>query len=289
MRRLFIIPTCFLLMIGCYGNEKSIEPLSTESFIIIAHRGASTHAPEHTMLAYEIAKQADADYIEIDLQMTKDGELVAMHDEKVDRTTDGKGFVKEYTLEELKLLNAGKWFNNTYPDLANIEYEHLNVPTLDEIFSYFGDSVNYYIEMKSPGIYVDMEEKLVALIKKYKLIYVDKEFPKVVIESFNGRSLLKVHELEPKLPLIQLFSFKEEAALTIQDYKRLNTYASGIGVNMSSVDKNFIQEVKLNGLHIHLYSISSEIELKQAINLNANGAFTNNPEMGIRVRKQLEQ
>ncbi|MFF2754174.1 glycerophosphodiester phosphodiesterase family protein [Psychrobacillus sp. NPDC058041] len=289
MRKLFIIPTCFLLMIGCYGNEKSIEPLSTESFLIIAHRGASTYAPEHTILAYEIAQQADADYIEVDLQMTKDGELVAMHDEKVDRTTDGKGFVKEYTLDELKLLNAGRWFNNNYPSLANSEYKYLNIPTLDEIFSYFGDSVNYHIEMKSPGIYEGMEEKLVALIKKYKLIYVDEEFPKIVIESFDGRSLLKVHELEPKLPLIQLFSFKEEAALSIQDYKRLNTYASGIGVNISSVDKDFIQEVKLNGLHILLYSISSEIEMKQAINLKANGAYTNNPEMGIRVRRLLEQ
>ena len=289
MRRLFIIPTCFFLMIGCFGNEKSIEPLSAESFIIIAHRGASTYAPEHTILAYKIAQQSDADYIEIDLQMTKDGELVAMHDEKVDRTTDGKGFVKEYTLEELKQLNAGRWFNDNYPDLANIEYKYLSVPSLDEIFSYFGNSVNYYIEMKSPGIYEDMEEKLVALIKKHKLIYVDEEFPKVVIESFNGSSLLKVHELEPKLPLIQLFSFKEEAALTIQDYKRLNTYASGIGVNISSVDKDFIQEVRLNGLQIHLYSISSEIEMKQAINLQANGAYTNNPEMGIRVRTQLEQ
>src|SRR5438128_113484 len=109
MQRLHVILALFLIVAACGVSEINMEPFPVKEPIIIAHRGASAYTPEHTILAYEAAKQAGADYIEIDLQMTKDGVLVAMHDEKVDRTTDGTGFVKEYTLEELKQLNAGKW------------------------------------------------------------------------------------------------------------------------------------------------------------------------------------
>ncbi|TQR20427.1 glycerophosphodiester phosphodiesterase family protein [Psychrobacillus vulpis] len=286
MRKQYIILAFLLLVVGCVHTEKRIEPIPSEEFLVIAHRGASAYAPEHTLLAYEIAQQAEATYIEIDLQMTEDGVLVAMHDEKVDRTTDGTGFVKEYTLKELKLLNAGEWFNNEYPGLANEEFEDVSIPTLEEIFIHFGSEVNYYIEMKSPGIYDEMEEKLIALLKQYNLIYVDKGLPKVIIESFNEDSLVKIHQLEPRLPLIKLFSFKEEAALSVQDYNRLNTYASGIGVNISSVDKHFIREVQQNGLQIHLYSVNDETELKKTLNLKANGVFTNIPNIAVELLKQ---
>ena len=213
--------------------------------------------------------------------MTKDGVLVAMHDEKVDRTTDGIGFVKEYTLEELKQLNAGEWFNETYPDLANKEFEQEKVPTLEEIFIQFGDDVNYYVELKSPRIYEGMEEKLVALLKKYDLIQVDHDLPKVIVESFNEDSLTKFHTLEPTLPLIQLFSFKEKATLSHSDYERLQTYASGIGVNLKSVDQEFIHEAQLNGLQVHLYSIKTENDMKNAMYLDANGVFVDNPNLSV--------
>ncbi|WP_391206297.1 glycerophosphodiester phosphodiesterase family protein [Psychrobacillus sp. L4] len=289
MRKIISLLTVLLLVVGCENNKKSLEPITSEDFLIIAHRGASAYAPEHTISAYEIAQQAYADYIEIDLQMTKDGVLVAMHDEKVDRTTDGVGFVIEYTLEELKRLNAGRWYNSANPGLANKEFEDLKVPTLQEIFSHFGNDVNYYIEMKSPKIYKKMEEKLVSLLIQYNLIRANGELPKVIIESFNEDSLTRLHQLEPKLPLIQLFHFKEEATLTVQHYNRLSNFASGIGVNIGSVDNNFIQEVQLNGFQIYLYSINNEIEMKKALNLKANGAFTNNPFMGISVRTEFEK
>jgi len=281
MRLLFTILIGLCLVAGCNNQEKNIQPISNEQFLMIAHRGASTFAPEHTMIAYEIARQADVDYIEIDLQMTKDGVLVAMHDEKVDRTTDGIGFVKEYTLEELKQLNAGEWFNETYPDLANKEFEQEKVPTLEEIFIQFGDDVNYYVELKSPRIYEGMEEKLVALLKKYDLIQVDHDLPKVIVESFNEDSLTKFHTLEPTLPLIQLFSFKEKATLSHSDYERLQTYASGIGVNLKSVDQEFIHEAQLNGLQVHLYSIKTENDMKNAMYLDANGVFVDNPNLSV--------
>lgn len=280
MRLLFTILISLCLVAGCDNIENNIQPITNDQFLITAHRGASAFAPEHTMIAYEIAQQANVDYIEIDLQMTKDGVLVAMHDEKVDRTTDGSGLVKEYTLEELKQLNAGKWFNDAYPDLANREFEQEKVPTLEEILLYFEDDVNYYIELKSPRIYEGMEEKLIALLKKYDLIHEDQDdLPKVIVESFNEDILTKFHALEPTLPLIQLFSFKEKAALSHSDYERLQTYASGIGVNLKSVDQEFVHGAQLNGLQVHLFTIKNENDMKNAFQLDANGVFVDNPTL----------
>jgi glycerophosphoryl diester phosphodiesterase len=102
------------------------ELSSPETKIIsAAHRGASGYTPEHTLLSYEMGERMKGDYIEVDLQMTKDGELIAMHDETVDRTTNGTGFVKDMTLEEIKQLDAGSWFNEKYPQYAKPEYEGL--------------------------------------------------------------------------------------------------------------------------------------------------------------------
>lgn len=286
MRLFFTILVGLCLVTGCDNQDNNTQIISNENFLIIAHRGASAFAPEHTMIAYEIAHQAEVDYIEIDLQMTKDGVLVAMHDEKVDRTTDGTGLVKEYTLQELKQLNAGKWFNEEYPGLANREFENEQVPTLEEIFLHFGDEVNYYIELKSPRIYEGMEEKLLALLKKYDLIREGQDLPKVIVESFNEDSLTNFHALEPTLPLIQLFSFKEKAALSPSDYKRLQAYASGIGVNLKSVDQDFIHDAQLNGLQVHLYSLKNEIDIKNAFHLDANGVFVDSPILSELILKE---
>ena len=289
MRLFCTILACLLILVGCEKNKYNIAPLPVDEFVVIAHRGASAYAPEHTMLAYEIAKQSGTNYIEIDLQMTKDGVLIAMHDENVDRTTDGSGFVKEFTLSELKLLNAGKWFNEAYPELANEEFNDLEIPTLEEIFMYFEDDVHYFIEMKSPGIYKEMEEELVRLLNKYNLIRKEDGLPKVVIEAFNEDSLIEMHKLEPKLPLVKLYSFKEEAAaLSVQDYKRLRTYASGIAVNIGAVDKDFIEEVHLNHLQIYLYTINNETDLNRAWNLQVNGVFTDAPHLALNFLQQIQ-
>lgn len=289
MRLFCTILACLLVLVGCENNKYKIAPLPSDDFLVIAHRGASAYAPEHTMLAYEIAKQSGTNYIEVDLQMTKDGVLIAMHDENVNRTTDGSGFVKEFTLAELKLLNAGKWFNEAYPELANEAFNDLEIPTLEEVFMYFGNDVHYFIEMKSPGIYKEMEEELLRLLNKYNLIKNEDGLPKVVIEAFNEDSLIEIHKLEPKLPLVKLYSFKEEAAaLSVQDYKRLRTYASGIAVNIGAVDKDFVEEVHLNRLQIYLYTINNETDLNRAWNLQVNGVFTDAPHLAWRFLQQIQ-
>ena len=149
------------------GKHDLLDP---NRVVNIAHRGASGYAPEHTMTAYQIShKKLKADYIEIDLQMTKDGQLIAMHDETVDRTTNGTGAVKDKTLAEIKRLDAGSWFNTANPDYAKAEYKGLQVPTVNEIFDRYGKHANYYIETKSPEVYPGMEKKLLETLKDHGL------------------------------------------------------------------------------------------------------------------------
>jgi glycerophosphoryl diester phosphodiesterase len=133
-----------------FATEKSDPTMNDKKFLVIGHRGVSGLAPEHTTASYDLVKEQKGDYIEIDLQMTKDGKLVAMHDTTVDRTTEGTGEVRDKTLEEMKQLDTGSWFNEEYPELAKDSYKGLKVQTLEEIFQRYGKSANYYIETKSP-------------------------------------------------------------------------------------------------------------------------------------------
>lgn len=190
----FLLITSFviigLITIG-FTSEKTTA-LNQEDFLIIGHRGASGYAPEHTIESYQLAKRMGADYLEIDLQETKDGILVAMHDSKVDRTTDKTGFVKEYTLKELKKLDAGSWFNEENPDKANENYKGLQVPTLEEVFNEFGDHENYYIEIKSPEENKGIEKKLITILEKHHLIGNQSSNGKVIIQSFSEESLKNI-------------------------------------------------------------------------------------------------
>lgn len=256
---------------GCTG--KTYEPASIlpGEFVIIAHRGASAYAPEHTLPAYDLAARSGADYLEIDLQMTKDGELIALHDTKLDRTTDGSGTVNAQTLEKIKTLDAGSWFNEQNPQLADPAYENLEVPTLEEIFQRYGTNVNYYIETKSPG----MEEKLLKLLRQYSLIQSDS---KVIIQSFNEKILRKIHKQEPSIPLIQLYRYSGKASLTDRELRSLQKYASGIGVNFEKVDEEYFKKAHRRGLAVHLFTVNTNEKIQQAYEMGADGVFTNYPE-----------
>ncbi|WP_325167748.1 glycerophosphodiester phosphodiesterase family protein, partial [Staphylococcus cohnii] len=120
-----------ILLSGCSPDMLS------KKYLNIAHRGASGSTPEHTFVAYDKAIELDADYIEVDLQMTKDNKLIAMHDSKVDRTTDNTGYVKDKNISQIKKLDAGSWFDK--------KYKNEKVPELAEILKKYYKKSNLYI------------------------------------------------------------------------------------------------------------------------------------------------
>ncbi|PHD47380.1 glycerophosphodiester phosphodiesterase [Bacillus toyonensis] len=269
---------CFFIVISIFifrqiNEHKYTKAINQSNHIKnIAHRGASAYAPEHTIAAYKLGQQLKGDYIEIDLQMTKDGHLLAMHDETVNRTTNGKGLVKEHTLEEMKQLNVGSFFNEKYPNFAKKEFENAKVPTLKEIIEMFGHNANYYIETKSPDEYPGMEEKLLEIIKYYQIS------DKVIIQSFSEESLQKIHSLHANIPLVQLLSYQKSVQLNELEIEKYKTYCIGLGMNYKYIDSAYVKKIKKHGLEVHPFTVDNEKDMKKLLSWGVDGMFTNYPD-----------
>lgn len=252
----------------------------------IAHRGASAYAPEHTLVAYRKALLMGADYLEIDLQMTKDGYLIAMHDDTVNRTTNGTGAVKDLTLQQIKQLDAGSWFNKKHPQFAQDSYAGLRVPLLEEIFRTFGKRAKYYIEIKSPETNPGIEEKLLQLIRRYKLLAGDGRGNPVIIESFSSASLAKIHKLEPRQPLVQLLWFVGPSPAQDFELGKIRSYAIGVAPNYSYLTAAYVRKAHSYGLLVHPYTIDDESDMLKLISWGADGLITNRPN---RLQQMLQK
>ncbi|WP_427037161.1 glycerophosphodiester phosphodiesterase [Cytobacillus pseudoceanisediminis] len=266
--------------LNAFGGGAPLAKDIHKDIVNVSHRGASAYAPEHTIASYDIGEKLHGDYIEIDLQMTKDGHLIAMHDVTLDRTTNGTGSVKDYTLNEIKQLDAGSWFNEKYPYASKAEYEGLKVPTLEEVFKKFGKNNSYYIETKSPDVYPGMEKELLRLVDKYKI---NKE--KLLVQSFSSQSLKVMNELDPSIKLVQLISYKANAEITEAEIKEIKQYAMGIGPNHTYLNEEYVQKVVNSGLELHPYTVNDKERMKQLINWGVTGMFTNHPDLLHDVKK----
>ena len=248
----------------------------------IGHRGASGYAPEHTIPSYDLALRLGADYIELDLQMTRDSVLVALHDDILDRTTRGSGRdcagpVITKTLEQIKTCDVGSWFNEAYPQHAQDEYVGLRICTLEEVFRRYGSGANYYIETKNPGAAPGMEEELLRLMEEYGLRGPAASGWQVLIQSFSPASLQKIHALDPSLPLIQLHD--EEGSEAIRaSLDAARAYAVGVGPYKGDVDTQLVEAAHARCLHVHPYTVNEEHEMKTLIALGVDGMFTNFPD-----------
>ncbi|WP_042161718.1 glycerophosphodiester phosphodiesterase [Paenibacillus gorillae] len=266
------------------------KPLSIQSWFsnqiqvaTVAHRGASGYAPEHTLSGYRMGIRSGADYIEIDLQMTKDGELIAMHDETVNRTTNGKGKVTSMNLSDIKELDAGSWFNELHPMYAREEFANEKVPTLREIFETFGSETNYMLETKAPETNPGLEEKMIALIDEFRLA------DHVVVQSFSKSSLRKIHKLNADIDLFQLMWYNTPAFISSSALQDISSYASGIGLNFQQINPSYIQKVKGAGLLVYAYTVNYQINMEKAVNWGVDGVHTDYPDRFNEVLQQLSE
>lgn len=260
--------------------------LPEQPFLVIGHRGASAYAPEHTMISYDRADQMGADYIEIDLNRTKDGKLVAIHDETI-HDSDGHKAIADLTLDELKQYSPGTRFNEKHPDLASSQYETTRIPELTEVFAHFDGAAKFYIELKSPELYPGIEDELLTTLQAHSLIGDNEKFPSIIIQSFDAVCLKKVFAKAPSIPLIQLYSFKGDAVLSKKEIHKLKRYASGVGVNYKSLTQNFIDHVQRAGLHVHPYTVNEATALLSVMEMGVNGVFTDRPDLAIRMRDEF--
>ncbi len=282
---------CLLLALASSADAKPKKPPKPpkppkgEGLVLnIGHRGASGYAPEHTIPAYDLAKRLGADYIEQDLQLTKDGVLVVLHDEKLDRTARGPaenctGLVRDKTLAQIKTCDVGTWFNETYPEYAKAKYVGLKIPTLEEVFQKYRHSVNYYIETKSPEAAPGMEEELLRLMEKYKLTKPAEDKWQVLIQSFSPASLQKISAINLELPLIQLYGDGGNTSQTIQaQLDGAAAYAVGIGPSKNDVDAALTSAAHARCLDVHPYTVNETEEMEELIAAGVDGMFTNFPD-----------
>jgi glycerophosphoryl diester phosphodiesterase len=266
MKILYVIYTIclFVIMVGCTSNVSAKK--ENKSTLIIAHRGASDRAPEETMSAFKLAVQDKADYLEMDLRQTKDGKLVLMHDPSLNRTTNGKGEVSEYSLMQIKKLDAGRWFSS--------EFKNQRVLSLEELINQYGSKTNYFIEARRVNNKLTMEKPILTLLNKKGLI----KNKKVIVESYSMMSLQKIHKLNKSVPLVQLTLFKEKKEFTDKKIKEWKKYAVGVGVESSLVDKKLIKKLHQNNLKVYVFFFDpkkEKPEQKKVINDGADGVFTN--------------
>ena len=241
---------------------------------IFAHRGASGYAPENTMDAFKLAVKQGAEGIEVDIQLSKDGIPVVIHDETIDRVTNGHGYVKDYTLEELKnfTIMKGKYQ----------EYEHSKIPTLEEVLVYAKkENLTVNIELKT-GIYwyPEIEEKTVDLVKKTKMEDL------VIYSSFNHYSIRKIKEIVSQAETAYLYS---DVILQIDKYAK-NEGVNGLHPAVYHVKMaHFLKEYLQSGLKVRVWTVNQESDMKMLIDSGITAIITNYPDKARMIREESER
>lgn len=237
---------------------------------IFAHRGSSGTRPENTMAAYMEAARVGADGLELDAQLSKDGELVVLHDERVDRTTDGSGWVKDFTLQELKQLSAGSWFSGSFRDAR--------IPTISEVLDWAqGNNLKLNIELKTGRVkYPDLEKKVIALVREYGV------GDRVILSSFYHYSLKKVQWLDPDMETAILYM---EGLFEPWRYAR-QLGASSLHCYWPAATSEIITGAMQAGIAVRPFTVNKEANMKSLINAGCSGIFTDWPEKALKIRAQ---
>lgn len=235
-----------------------------------AHRGFSGKYPENTMLAFEKALEAGCEGIEMDVHLTKDGEVVIVHDEKIDRTSDQKGLVKDMTYEELCKADFSYKYKGQVP--------FQKIPTLREYFELVKDEeIVTNIELKT-GVfeYPGIEKKVYDLIKEYHLE------EKVAISSFNHYSVMRMKELDPSL----YCGFLTESWIINAGAYVRSCKVEALHPLFRMLNEEVTKELKENGCEINTWTVNTEEDIEKMINIEVNGIISNYPDKVNRILQE---
>ena len=237
---------------------------------IWAHRGADGYAPENTLPAFALAARMGADGVELDVQLTKDGQIVVCHDERIDRTGNGKGWLKDYTLEELKKFDFS---------CGNKQYAGARIPTLEEVLDLLQDTGMYVdIELKTLTVpYPEIERKCIELVRKKG--YQDR----VIFCSFNHLSLQKVRLLAPEIKIGYLYLHTTPSVIPLA--KKLGADALHI-TQRNLIISGLAEKCREMGLEINAWTINKESEYRICAEQGVNAVITDYPD---RIKKFVSE
>ncbi|UZJ80732.1 glycerophosphodiester phosphodiesterase [Fictibacillus sp. KU28468] len=235
---------------------------------IFGHRGASKVCPENTMASYTRAYEMGADGLEIDVHLTSDGVPVIIHDDTVKRTTNGKGYVKNFTLAEIKQLDAGSWFSPTF--------QNERILTLEEFLQWICTKpLLLNIELKNNKVmYEDLEKKVYDLVNAYGM----KE--KTIYSSFNHYSLVKLRSMDSYIDIAPLYS---SAIYEPWNYAR-SMGSLSVHPQFKSLHPVILQSLHEHGIRVRPYTVNQEKWLHYLMNWRVDAIITDVPDVALAVR-----
>ncbi|MBA4309799.1 MAG: hypothetical protein C0425_05635 [Chlorobiaceae bacterium] len=266
----------FLVTLLFFSLE--IKSKENDKPLVIAHRGASSYAPENTLAAIKKGIELGAHYVEIDVRMTKDGKLVLIHDAKVNRTTDGEGNVNELTLSEIKLLDAGSWFDP--------KFKNEKIPTLDEVFSILDAATTLIIELKDdPKNISKMINKVIRTAREQG------QKKKIILKSFNPKVLEEIRKQAPEFPLIYVYAIRIPflnytfgTRLSTEDLFSLNV--DYLQPHSLLLTEGFVKDAQAKGYKIIAWDVDSKNNMKRMIRIGVDAIETNQPELLMKIIKE---
>ncbi|MBF2053992.1 MAG: hypothetical protein IGS03_11090 [Candidatus Sericytochromatia bacterium] len=253
------------------------QPLTAAGEIwVIAHRGASKEAPENTLPAFQLAMDQGADMIELDVKTTKDGQIVIFHDRFLRRTTNGEGRIENQTLDQLKALDAGSWFDP-------VRFANERIPTLREVLELTAGKIMLNLEIKKGAFSREndhFERHLIALLEEYEMV------PHTLVSSFSTLPLIRIKEQAPRLSTALLYGDTIRTNLRpkipIYGYQAyqlvLRTRADALTVRRNLVTRAFLKRSKETGVRIFTFTVDSPKQMKRMIKRQLNGIITNTPD-----------
>jgi len=256
--------------------------------LVIAHQGGDGIWPGDTLYAFERAVEIGADVLEMDAHITGDGHIVLMHDEKVDRTTDGTGLIEEMTLTELKKLDAAYDWSNDGGKTFPFRGQGIQVTTLDELFTAF-PHMRYAIEIKKSLKPID--GPLCDMIREYEMQ------DRVMIASFHDEAMQSFREICPEVATsasrgevtrFVLFGKILLSGLIIPQYESIQPpYDPAESMNIPIMTRRFIREAHAKGLVVEPWTVDDPELMKQYIEWGVDGIMTDRPDLMVQVLKEM--
>lgn len=254
MAAALVADACYLLI--SFNNNPFENVAIFHETKVMAHRGASTEAPENTMAAFQKAIDDMADYIELDVQLTNNGEVIVMHDSNAYRTTGVDANIVNMTYKEVKTLDAGSWFSD--------EYVGENVPSLKEVLELTQGKIKLNIELKPADNGTALAKNTVRLIEKYNMVN------DCVITSFSESALkaVKTYNQEIKVGYILSAAYGD-----FYDMKNVDFFS----VNAAFLSKRTIDAIHNSGKRVYAWTVNNKEAIKNLTNKGVDGIITDNP------------
>tara|TARA_B110000438_G_scaffold261674_1_gene272511 strand:- start:1141 stop:2037 length:897 start_codon:yes stop_codon:yes gene_type:complete len=265
-------------------TSDAIENIQQKDFKIIAHKGASGIAPENTLASFQAALDIGVDIIELDVRQTKDEEIIVFHDQFLDRTTNGMGNVHEYTLEQLKQLDAGSWFSSKFSDQK--------IPTLKEVLDLVDGRCQVLIEIKHMDHphYHDFSDKLVDVIRLE-----ENGFDWVFLQSYEDKYLEEAQIYDDRIQINKMLIGEDSTPLLafyIETKLKLG-HGDSKG-NLKTLNPEFktlsprrIFRMHSRGFKVFTYSVNTREDMIKMLNMGVDGIITDFPSELVKIRKAI--